>query len=43
VAVVLSLPILWLNSLAILAALPALGVAWPVRPATPAPAAVPAR
>lgn len=43
VAVVLSLPIVWLNSLAILAALPALGVTWPVRPATPAPAAVPAR
>ncbi|TMC60731.1 MAG: DUF2029 domain-containing protein [Chloroflexi bacterium] len=31
VAVVLSLPIVWLNSLAILAALPALGVTWPVR------------
>ena len=30
VAVVLSLPILWLNNLAILAALPALGATWPL-------------
>jgi hypothetical protein len=45
VAVVLSLPILWLNSLAILAALPALGVSWPVRARriTSEPAAEPAR
>jgi Glycosyltransferase family 87 len=31
VAVVIGLPIVWLNSLAILAALPALGVTWPIR------------
>jgi hypothetical protein len=45
VAVVLSLPILWLNSLAILAALPALAVSWPARPRriTAEPAAAPAR
>jgi hypothetical protein len=45
VAVVLSLPILWLNSLAILAALPALGVTWPLRDrrTKSEPAAVPAR
>jgi hypothetical protein len=45
VAVTLSLPILWLNSLAILAALPALGVTWPVRASRigPEPATVPAR
>jgi glycosyl transferase family 87 len=46
VAVTLSLPILWLNSLAILAALPALGVMHPKPAATiraGAPQAVPAR
>ena len=45
VAVILSLPIVWLNSLAIVAALPALGVTWPVRARRMAsePAAAPAR